>query len=1133
MSLVVQEAVTSYNQDVNELGVSPCQAALGRQPRMQGDVLGGAGLAEAGLLDAKPSLARQIALREVAKVAMARLHFSQGLRRALMARSRTSTLTQDLHPGQVVYYFRQSKYNNRTEPSKRKLSLKRWHGPALLIAFDGQASCFVSHRGQLCKCALEHVRPASMMEQVAAGVWRDAIEDVVEAAIQDISNKGVPPAEVQPSAQVQDAPPDLPPVQPQELVHAAVSSGEPSEVPQQFDSRRTSLLSSAPRASGAAPGTPVGGLLQRNRPFTEALQRARSFSDAAGGANVPLPGDDDSVGFGGQKREAEVPLEQLQQQAASTQLSEPGGESPVEELQSYATSTQPNTFEAMEALTEPDAQGNGVPHPLRRICGEVMEDRKNPLDHIVTDHGTWRGTWPMPSRSDWQAVSCVGWTGPKGDNEVHAVQTARKEYFWKNMSAEDKVHYKQAAANGWKVWVDNQALEVLEPGEAKRTWSRLKATGSLHKVLRPRFVYTDKHDGLRTHTHPLPLKANARLVVPGYKDVTAYEVRKDAPTGTRISQHLVLTWTASKRWRLKAADIKSAFLKGEEFAPGERELYIANIRTICDDEPDLPLGEGGLARLRKGIFGLSDSPRRWYLRLHKSLCKLGWVRSEIDPALWFLWNHQHDEIIGMVLSHVDDLLFGGNDVAAASLDQLGSELGFGSMEEGQFVYCGKQFTQHEDFSISISMEAYHENLQLVKIPLERRRNPEAFLTPSEQKSLRGVLGSLQWLVAQLRVDQSYPLSVLQGEEARVSTLLKANALVKKFKQDSKFRLVFKPMKLEGCGLIAVSDASLGNVLKSGGVGQEPMMRVYSQSAFVILIADADLMAGREGQFCFLDGRSHRLSRVCRSTYAAELLSAEEAVDNGQYCRGVLAEAFGYPMNARDPSQSLEQIGLTIVTDAKDVYDKTTSDTPSYGSQKSLAFSVSWLRNVLRQPGVSIRWTATSNMIVDCMTKEMDGAHLRKILQDGKWCARYSPLFVKQTVKVKRSNSSPVEKVEVGKLLTFEDPMLSRLINLSDAPGWHRREGVPIHVALDAKSFRSPEPRFDSEEFDLRSSFGRFDKADGNSEWRELEDNVKYRNLRQGSHGLIGQSCAVLVTFFRSSQTNKEGESAVESSNCLG
>ena len=34
------EATGAYNNDVNELGVSPAQAALGRQPRMSGDVLG-------------------------------------------------------------------------------------------------------------------------------------------------------------------------------------------------------------------------------------------------------------------------------------------------------------------------------------------------------------------------------------------------------------------------------------------------------------------------------------------------------------------------------------------------------------------------------------------------------------------------------------------------------------------------------------------------------------------------------------------------------------------------------------------------------------------------------------------------------------------------------------------------------------------------------------------------------------------------------------------------------------------------------------------------------------------------------------------------------------------------------------
>ena len=48
--------------------------------------------------------------------------------------------------------------------------------------------------------------------------------------------------------------------------------------------------------------------------------------------------------------------------------------------------------------------------------------------------------------------------------------------------------------------------------------------------------------------------------------------------------------------------MKSAFLKGEEFAPGERELYLGQIKVKDGDEPLLPLGEGQLARLKKRDF---------------------------------------------------------------------------------------------------------------------------------------------------------------------------------------------------------------------------------------------------------------------------------------------------------------------------------------------------------------------------------------------------------------------------------------------------------------------------------------------------------------------------------------------------
>ena len=139
-------------------------------PVWVGDVLGGIQnrLAEHGLVSSKPSLARQIAMRETAKVSMCRLHFSRGLRKAELARSRSTTIEEAPAPGTVCYFYRPVRYNRKGAGSRKKLTLKRWHGPALLVALEGHASAFLSYKGQLTKCALEHVRVASTMEQIAA-----------------------------------------------------------------------------------------------------------------------------------------------------------------------------------------------------------------------------------------------------------------------------------------------------------------------------------------------------------------------------------------------------------------------------------------------------------------------------------------------------------------------------------------------------------------------------------------------------------------------------------------------------------------------------------------------------------------------------------------------------------------------------------------------------------------------------------------------------------------------------------------------------------------------------------------------------------------------------------------------------
>ena len=120
----------------------------------------------------------------------------------------------------------------------------------------------------------------------------------------------------------------------------------------------------------------------------------------------------------------------------------------------------------------------------------------------------------------------------------------------------------------------------------------------------------------------------------------------------------------------------------------------------------------------------------------------------------------------------------------------------------------------------------------------------------------------------------------------------------------------------------------------------------------------------------LDCRSRRIPRVCRSSYAAELLGAEEGIDVVQLARVFVSLVRGGSLRKSTVDQDLNAnaVGLTIAVDAKDLRDKGTSDTSSFGSQKSLAFTVAWLRSVLRRPNTMLTWTATSNMFADGATE---------------------------------------------------------------------------------------------------------------------------------------------------------------------
>ena len=1181
ISNAIGEACSAYNADVNEEGVTPLQSVTGRQPSSQGSVLHNFSgrLAEHGLIDAEPSLQQRMALRESARIGMIRLHYSKAIRRAELARSREPTISRSIQPGDTVYFWRAQKLNRRGDPRlstssrRRRLELRRWHGPAIVLALEQSSedsavtNAFLSFKGQVTKCALEHVRPASTLEELSAGAWEEAIKELTSTGRTPLEDLGQAASDAE-SDERED--PELP----EPPMPGAVAP---------------STLAAPPLT--AAPGTPVGHLVRRPV-MQNALRRAQGQPLAVElgrqalvrGQPADFAAELRSLMERGRKRSASqsvepslllseepVPSSRRVSPTASAGVADPprlSTEPPADQASvvgaadphrpsieppgdhvsvagaadPHRPSTEPpgsisaaslpaalgpvvlndprlgEARSAFEALTLDHeqllrlAQGGADLHPLLQVQAQVECDRlQGSVSEKAPDHGTWDGRWSLPSSSQHELLQRLGAPLPAGQpDDVHEVCAAggRKEKIWSKMSPSERTLWKEAAVKGWSAYVDNDAVKVLSLQESLAVRKELARKGELDRIMTPRFVLTDKNDGLRTEGANLPPAPSARLVVPGFKDRANLEgeIRRDAPTGSRLSQHLLLCLVAyhSATWNLLAADVKSAFLKGDPFVT--RELYIGP--TNEKTGPEIPLPRGCLAKVLKGVFGLADAPRQWWLKLASSLERRGWVRSALDQAVWFLWSGpERKTLCGMIISHVDDLLLGGNALAEKSLLQVGDELGFREVTRNSFTWCGKFFDKKPDGSVTLSMKTYHENLREVTLSKSRRSDVAALLTPFEHRQLRAVLGSLQWLVAQLRFDLSFCVSSLQGESPpTVGTLLRANQAVREFQKDCNFELVFRGVNPYKGGLMAVADAALGNVDLKGSSQEAPLTKVYSQACYFIILADEELMAGRTGSFNILDMRSHRIPRVCRSSYAAETLSTEEAFDVGQLCRGFLASVRGLPLHKSTLDSSLNSVPLCTVVDAKDVFDRSNNDSNSFGSQKSLAFTIAWLRSVLRRPNTSL-------MFADGGTKDMDLTHMRSIMAAGKWSVTYSPAFVKQVSKGQRKRAAPTSTAELmGEPLEPGDPLLGHLLKLGEQRGWHHRADMGINVAYDAKSFRSPEPRFSPAQFPLRSTFCRLELQTGQVMWRCLERDCRYQDLAN-QHELLPHRAPILVTFF--------------------
>ena len=203
---------------------------------------------------------------------------------------------------------------------------------------------------------------------------------------------------------------------------------------------------------------------------------------------------------------------------------------------------------------------------------------------------------------------------------------------------------------GWKY--ADQILLLADHGSTDVLEAKMKELQNLHRhnvvtevddegqfTIESRWVLTEKlKEGNKV--------TKARLVAKGFQEKENKDLRKDSPTILKVNLRLIACISSCYGWKVKALDIRSAFLQGETL---DRDVYL---------RPPVEAGlHGKVWKLQKALYGLGDASRKWYLKVKNILLRLGVKMSIYDEALFYY--HVNGVLSGLIGIHVDDFFHSG------------------------------------------------------------------------------------------------------------------------------------------------------------------------------------------------------------------------------------------------------------------------------------------------------------------------------------------------------------------------------------------------------------------------------------------------------------------------------------------
>ena len=370
------------------------------------------------------------------------------------------------------------------------------------------------------------------------------------------------------------------------------------------------------------------------------------------------------------------------------------------------------------------------------------------------------------------------------------------------------------------------------------------------------------------------LIAKGRLTPRPFNDPERFDYRNDSPAVAKATLLCMLSMILSFGWQVGKLDISGAFLQGD---PLRRNIWVELPQILIKMGLVDPIRR--FRKIVKGVYGLNQAPRLWFVRLCKFLCSIGFTQSLIDPCLFILV--RGGAVVALLAIYVDDLLMGGKiETIEEILAALDAEFTSGNPELSTKVDCMSYTGKDLTFSrapdgrlkeIRVDQTAYINSKLAPTIPEIDfgKRTAQEPLKPKECDTYRELQGKLAW-IGNTRMDIAIDIS--EGASAShaptVGDMKRNIKVAKNVAASAALSIVLAPIELAYLCLVLFADGSWaneGNRTKGG---------------HAVFLADRRTVGSRSpAGACMLTWLCASLKRICTSTFDSETLSLLRGCDD--------------------------------------------------------------------------------------------------------------------------------------------------------------------------------------------------------------------------------------------------------------